>query len=301
MTPSLTSAHNGPQARLTHGATLTTHLGGRLTSVTIQHENPDRPRAQIGGGRRGAIKGFSSASRRRLMRRLASINRHGSERPPAFITITYPREYPTESNVYKAHARALLKRLRRRFGARPVIWRLEFQKRGAPHFHLLVWDLEVTDELKPWLLQAWYEVCGTGDRRHLRRGVDVQRMESWKRVTVYVSKYVAKVQDGREGAAVSPGRIWGVEDSALLCITPVSWTVGWREAIRIRRTMQRYAGLRRPGGQREQGVTVFLSEDGASCLLLSVRPPPRRNGPRPLPGRVSPHRLRPSPLTSPKT
>ena len=51
------------------------------------------------------------------------------------------REYlfPRSGRVVKEHLWAFKKRWFRRWGAYPVgVWKLEFQRRGAPHFHLYV-------------------------------------------------------------------------------------------------------------------------------------------------------------------
>lgn len=208
------------------------------------------------------------------MRRIAAVNRLAYRKPPAFLTLTYPREFPTDPAVYKAHARAFLKRLWRAHGARPVVWRLEFQKRGAPHFHMLVFDLPASEEMKRWVLGTWYAVCASGDRRHLKHGADLQRMESWKKVGVYLSKYLAKIDPTEDRDHVPVGRFWGVEHGGLLSVAPVSFTLTFREGIRYRRTLQRFAGLRRPSGQHTRGVSVFLSHEGAEQVAEAVRPPP---------------------------
>ena len=84
---------------------------------------------------------FSRASRWNLLRRLASINR-GTFRAfkgrIIFETLTYPREYPEDPELCKNHLKALRKRLQRKFGDFASFWRLGMQKKGAWHFHLLL-------------------------------------------------------------------------------------------------------------------------------------------------------------------
>ena len=90
---------------------------------------------------RDRVRGFSRASRRNLLLRLASINRSAFR---AFkgrlisITLTYPHEYPEDAEICKNHLKALRRRLQREFGEFAGFWRLGIQKRGAWHFHLLL-------------------------------------------------------------------------------------------------------------------------------------------------------------------
>lgn len=258
------SAHNGPRSY--HRASrIRFHLGGSLATVSFP-ETEDLPRPQVGGGLRGKIRGFSPASRRRLLRRIAAVNKFASDRPPAFLTITYPNEYPEDPTVYRSHARAFLKRLRRKYGDRPVIWRLEFQRRGAPHFHMLIWDLEVTEDMEDWVRETWYDVVGSGDTKHQRHGTDLRQVDSWKGVAVYLSKYIAKVADENGEVHEPIGRWWGVESGALLVTEPVDMVTSVRAGLKARRIMQKYAGLRRPGQQEFRSATVFLDDDPALRL-----------------------------------
>jgi hypothetical protein len=55
-----------------------------------------------------------------------------------FVTLTYPREYPEDPEVCKRHLKALRKRLQREFEPFAAFWRMGIQRRGAWHFHLLL-------------------------------------------------------------------------------------------------------------------------------------------------------------------
>ncbi len=64
-----------------------------------------------------------------------------SEALPAMITLTYPGDWltvaPSADAVKRVHFKALAKRWQRNWG-HPLrcVWKLEFQRRGAPHLHL---------------------------------------------------------------------------------------------------------------------------------------------------------------------
>ena len=54
---------------------------------------------QKGGGIRSNIQGFSKASRRRLLYKIAGIRRDAEL--PCFVTLTYPGEFPTLERAKK--------------------------------------------------------------------------------------------------------------------------------------------------------------------------------------------------------
>ncbi len=213
------------------------------------------------------------------MKRLARVNTQAYDQPPTFLTLTYPASFPTDPRVYKGQLRAFLKRLRRAHGERPVVWRLEWQRRGAPHFHLLVFDLVGQGGFKDWCLSTWSDVCASGDPLHALHGADVSPMRTWAGVRSYLSKYIAKVDDGSREPDELVGRVWGVEDGSLLIETPVSFTLGYKAAIRLRRTMQKWVWSQGPrthrharGGQGERGASAYMGEYGLAALVRWVQP-----------------------------
>ena len=101
---------------------------------------------RVAGGKRGKISGFSPASRRRLLRKLAKTR---CDCLPHFVTLTYPDRFPRDAQRWKRDLDALLKRLRRLFPASAGVWKLEVKERQsgdsagaiAPHFHVLLWGV----------------------------------------------------------------------------------------------------------------------------------------------------------------
>jgi hypothetical protein len=89
------------------------------------------------------ITAWSPRSRARMVQRIAEADWAPlwAQGTPVMLTLTYPREWESwapSAKVVKAHLRAFVERWFRWFGVRPVIlWKLEFQRRGAPHFHIL--------------------------------------------------------------------------------------------------------------------------------------------------------------------
>jgi len=162
-----------------------------------------------GGAHRGIVTDFSANSRRRMLRKLARI----APKRVVFVTLTYPERYP-DPHKAKAHLRAFLERIRRRYPQASGIWRLEFQERGAPHFHILFCELPFVpfSELRRW----WTEIILEFVDGYLPR-VRIEQIKSRRGAFYYCAKYCAKM--GGEGFIplslssthiCTTGRFWGV-------------------------------------------------------------------------------------------
>lgn len=135
------------------------------------------------------------------------------------MTLTYPAEFPKDGRVAKAQLDRLYARWRRHYGVPKGMWKQEFQKRGAPHFHCFVGLPEAEDLLRAWLLDAWYECVGSGDERHLFNGVDISPWrwgtlgQNRARVGEYFARHGAKgwqsYQNELPEGYTAPGRWWG--------------------------------------------------------------------------------------------
>jgi hypothetical protein len=215
------------------------------------------------------VRGFSRASRRNLLRCLASINRSAFRAfrgRVIFVTLTYPHEYPEDPELCKDHLKALRKRLQRQYGSFAAFWRLGIQQRGAFHFHLLLFvgpSIGPIDQLRRFISSSWYEVTGRLSEGHLRAGTRVEAAKKWKQATSYVERYLAKPEEFPSG--LRTGRIWGIWNEGLL---PVRWEtveVGLRDAYKIRRIYRKLA--RRKGGGSLYRITVFVRYENVLRLL----------------------------------
>lgn len=214
-------------------------LGGQMVCL----RGDATVRACIGGAERGVVKGFSKASRRRMLRFLQMLDQERAGMP-LFVTLTYPRKWPGNPRRWKRDLEAWLKRLKR---ARPeawAVWRLEPQRRGAPHYHLLVFGISRLE--KEWLSRTWFEVVGSQDERHLWAGTQVQGVRSWRGVVSYAAKYLAKEVDELPGEwRTGVGRWWGVHQRARAPREAMEVGVGSRVFLRLRRVLRRL--VRGPG------------------------------------------------------
>lgn len=291
----LSSAHispgiNPPSDHREEGAAYL-YLGGSLVTV----RKPCIKTAQVGGGIRG-LASFSRASRVRLMRKLAMIKRHDL---PLFVTLTYPGEYSHDPKVWKNDLDKISKRLFRKFPSAGFIWKLEPQKRGAPHYHLLLWGIGYNEAIK-WFSRAWFEVVRSGDSRHLAAGTRVERIKSIKGVFAYASKYLAKeiIPDNANDDTIKEvwlagvGRYWGIR-GLIPWAELVKVELGYQDAVNLFRVLRRLSStvdsfhgkrIKLPDGSRPrsgykrratQAPTITVFTDAGlffDRLMLLMRP-----------------------------
>lgn len=199
--------HNGPLRSLSLFAGVAERDRREPSPKKTDPKDPDQ--ADDEKPSRGRVIGLSHRSRLRLQVR---INRCVFKPGRVwFLTLTYPREFPAHC-VAKDDLRAFLKRIARKWGRRGAIWRIENQKRGAPHFHIVLFLAAAVPvaEFAHWVSRSWHAVVGSGDPNHLSYGARTELFRSARGVSSYCSKYVSKPEEG-ERAQLIEGRQWGRE------------------------------------------------------------------------------------------
>lgn len=188
--------------------------------------NPDELIDRLDGAERGTIEFLSTRSRRRLA--LVAGNCDVSFR--SFVTLTYPVDFPSDGLLVKKHLHAVLAAIRRKCPGVEYLWFLEFQRRGAPHFHLFL-DAVLPSPLSPmarvsgrvrktvrvfwpwqdWLSDRWFSIVGSGDEKHRRAGASWEVVEKADGCARYVAKEAYKTfQKDVPSAFQNVGRFWGV-------------------------------------------------------------------------------------------
>jgi hypothetical protein len=87
-------------------------VGGSVSTLSFEDttiNNRFDPPTRCSGGKRDRVRGFSRASRRNVLRRLASINRRAFRAFRGriiFVTLTYPHEFPEDPDICKDHLTA---------------------------------------------------------------------------------------------------------------------------------------------------------------------------------------------------
>lgn len=179
----------------------------------LKEEMKDKKVDQKVNNKRGSvISTFSKEARRNMMYTLARVRR---DCLPCFVTLTYPAVYNTDPKAWKKDLHDFTMRLARKSAFEDVagIWKLEPQRRGAPHYHLLLWNVSLED-LRAYVPKAWNEIVASGDLEHLRwhRGDlsnvhCVQPVMTQKAMYQYVTKYISKaaLEDWK-----NVGKWWGM-------------------------------------------------------------------------------------------
>jgi len=77
------------------------------------------------------------------------------------------------------------------------VWRLEFQQRGAPHFHIVLfpklnYDYKLYYKWKRELPTFWRKTICNWDTSMQLYAVDIQKLDGKKNIFFYLSKYAAK-------------------------------------------------------------------------------------------------------------
>jgi len=160
---------------------------------------------------RGKITMLSQKSRQRL----AFIANNTDVTFRTMITLTYPRFFPGDGRDVKQHLNTFLTWCRRHFSKPSYLWFLEFQRRGAPHIHMLL-DYSLPRatlsrlDVYRRVAKSWYLIVRSRDERHMRAGTRVERIRKADGAKRYALKYAYKTkQKSVPGPYQNVGRFWG--------------------------------------------------------------------------------------------
>lgn len=165
---------------------------------------------KLRGKERGEITRFSGSSGSRMGRYL----RECTAKYQYMHTLTYPNEYPSDGKLVKYQLKRYLQEISRiavangRKSECSHFWFIEFQARGAPHFHILTTefiDFNVCAQL-------WYDIVGSNDKKHLKAGIRVEKLLKGKKGMIsYARKYAMKsAQKDVPKEYRNVGRFWGI-------------------------------------------------------------------------------------------
>jgi hypothetical protein len=185
------------------------------------------------------------------------------------VTLTYAREVRATPRLAKRHLRALIERFKRWRPGVAVIWKLEPQADGTPHFHLLVFmpgDAHLCDEIT-WWASNWYEVVGSGLSKHLAAGTRVEQIREWHGVSSYAAKYCGKEVHAADYSHLPgwerPGRWWGKCSAEFLPIEIRKVVLSPKAATVLRRACLRW--------YEHQSTTKYRVEDPATGQVRRLR------------------------------
>jgi len=176
-----------------------------------------RKHAGVTGALRSTIKEYSRSSRKRQMETFARLI---IPEKNVFVTLTYGQKFPPPIFA-KKHLDTLGKRLMRAYPHAAIGWRMEMQRRGAPHFHLMILGVNFVPIKK--LRRTWLQIIGD-EYADMSNGkprcpqINIQQIASVRAIVNYVAKYMAKASNkfnthayltGLHPEHENPGRWWG--------------------------------------------------------------------------------------------
>lgn len=239
---------------------VTVYRDGQLLEVEkVAYSEFDGCPGRRGGGNRGGITSFSRQSRMRLLKAVCRLELVPEE--CLFVTLTYPKVFPSDAETIKRDYETFVKRLRRSMPEISGYSKVEPQKRGAPHWHLLLFGNGLSPEqlrvLRKWVAHTWFEVVGSGDEKHLKAGTQVKIPQTIKGTLAYLSKYLGKVCDGLPNGM----RYWRVINrQALPWSEKVTVELTDEEGIQLKRLLKRLLRAKVRSRQRRR----FEKEHGRS-------------------------------------
>jgi hypothetical protein len=167
---------------------------------------------------RSKITSFSDKSQLRIKKLFARV-RMSTYSHVLFVTLTWHYGHESIEGSYYDILNVFLQRLRDNFSTIDYIWRLEFQKRGAPHFHIvLLFRSKLSRHqysvFKKWIMKSWHEIADPKSRKHEEYGCMIAIANDYKQAFFYLSKYCCKESAAAEKSY--SGRRWG-KSSTLDC------------------------------------------------------------------------------------
>jgi len=259
-------------------------LPGGVIAHAFRGSNAPPPREST----RGVVCGLSPRAAKRLRERLMGIDWVASD--VSFLTLTYHHEWGAHWRDWKADLRRMMRVVCYRFADTldGYLWRLEFQKRVAPHYHLILcWrkgHRPPEKALQSWLARRWNAAIGeTGDLAHLAHGVKCINAQvttgGMGKLLGYMVKDVCKSDQGRAidketGEIMGTGRTWGIVGNVPMRDMG-EWEMdadGWAE---FTRRIAAGPGAEKSWYQRsinEQwaGFTVMIDPDWAIGILKEL-------------------------------
>lgn len=160
----------------------------------------------------------------------------------SLLTLTYGPNYPIDGRRVKSDLNKFITYMRRSFGPFEYFWFLEFQKRGAPHFHIGLTLPEPNECERDLVATIWAGISERGNwpytavdspysKKDARFGMltrdmvfrQHRRIKVWEKekkqngMVRYVIKYATKLyQKSVPSVYSNVGRFWGVSGGVRL-------------------------------------------------------------------------------------
>jgi len=138
-----------------------------------------------------------------------------------FMHLTYPAEYPLDWRIWKSDLKRFKAALLRKWPNSQGIWKLELQRRGAPHFHIVLDTGKpvAIKRMRQWVDACWARIAHSHDQYQGKYACRVETCWSVRHAANYAGKYMTKRGFNpvdEDGVIITPadigatmGRLWG--------------------------------------------------------------------------------------------
>ena len=157
------------------------------------------------------IKEFSKHSRRRLFSLITSLD-YEAYGKPIFVSATWHEDIPDNQQDIKTFLDKFHKRLKRNLPSFHLIWKLEYQKRGAPHFHFVLFPLDSSVDFNDIKINqniyfAWLDLKKCKCAHCKLHMLSISPLNDFVHTMIYISKELGKITQNEQHHNL--GRIWG--------------------------------------------------------------------------------------------
>ncbi len=213
----------------------------KVSAMTVYKQDVKVKRVcirEVPPGNNGAVRGEATEITQKSLDNLRFLALNTDVDMGSIMTLTYPNDFPTDGEAVKKHLNSLLTRLRSRYGEElAYIWVIEFQKRDAPHYHVVLnLDLAKLDgtmvkkrrrtgryttniDHENWLAMTWNRIIFNNKywqpdeadkEKGLNAGVAWETIRDKNGGAKYIAKYATKpYQKQIPEAYQNIGRAWG--------------------------------------------------------------------------------------------
>jgi hypothetical protein len=201
-----------------------------------------------GGGKRGPVTTFSRKARARIRAFLGTVR---ELIPSLFVTLTYGLVYPMQVSKAKEDLSRLWRGLVKKYPKASAVWLLHFQKRGAPHFHMIVWGISERS-LRNYVKPTWHSMVMNQSNSEYKTSARVEKGRSLSRMAGYLSKPI-KVPDWVLESGQSLGKCWGKKNEKDIPLSErIEFWVAPEFEYKIKRLYRRYLRY----NSRKRGFTL---------------------------------------------
>ena len=219
-----------------------------LEPQTPDNEEAASAETESGLGSKQELRGMSNKSSLNLARLLSTLDwsKNGT---CLHVCLTYHHEYPREKSLLAKTKQALAMYFNRSGAC--GIWRLEYQKRFAPHWHLLLWigdrdPIDFEESVRDW----WAHHSGNSNVKGVHVTTGTEGRAAW-----YLAMHAAKKE---QSPPFSVGRWWGyINREKFLGSMDLHQVADVEERERVwwLRLYRRRTGVRT---RQAQGISWFL-------------------------------------------